>query len=493
MRASGARASMSMSPQVSQPRRRLPTGEARAGLRSAAARAIASATAVASASRWRPASASLLEALRISASFFGPIPASRGRGPSRRPAPGRRGFAMPSIASRAVLPSSGPTPCRRRRSRIVGGNSWRGRDGTRQPPVSAISRMRAARSLPIPGNSRRPASVESGERMGMVGRCRRRSIGPILNGFSPLISSRSAISPRTRAMARLSKQKPLCFDAKSRIRAPPAARASAMAPRVRRAVAEQATAAAGAAHLGRRRARRIARAISVVDGGVVTPGARRFRFSHSVAIGRPTSSQSPRSSAWRMRGGGVADRSKQSKICAVAVEMALRDFPVVGARVARRARVHEDDARAAAPEVDSKRVRCDAGDAQFHGGDAAVQRRTVVLDPVGTPMVWHSTFMATRAGPPGRTCAGSTGPAHRRPRWSAPTTRRCPAPAGDSPRVVSVAPRAEVPGEQRQQRQTPTRRSSRSPAPRPSRPLSIGRHVDAAVVARASTRAWPAG
>ena len=46
--------------------------------------------------------------------------------------------------------------------------------------------------------------------------------------------------------------------------------------------------------------------------GVVTPGARRLRFSHSVAMARPVASQSPRTSASRIAAAVSRMRSKQS-------------------------------------------------------------------------------------------------------------------------------------------------------------------------------------
>ena len=51
-----------------------------------------------------------------------------------------------------------------------------------------------------------------------------------------------------------------------------------------------------------------------IEAGVETPGASRLRLSHSVAICRPTSSQSPRSSAVRSATAVSLMRSKQSKM-----------------------------------------------------------------------------------------------------------------------------------------------------------------------------------
>src|SRR5215510_13715664 len=121
--------------------------------------------------------------------------------------------------------------------------------------------MRAARSLPMPGISRRPRSSSFANSCGwfeaMSAALR---YARILNGFSSLISSRSAISRRMRAIAALSKPESFRFDAVveqagaavgERLCDRPAGR--------RRAVAEQAAAAARAADLrcrgaGRKRA-----------------------------------------------------------------------------------------------------------------------------------------------------------------------------------------------------------------------------------------------
>src|SRR5689334_3989011 len=74
--------------------------------------------------------------------------------------------------------------------------------------------MRAARSLPMPGISRSPVSSSAARSCGwfdaMSAPLR---YARILKGFSSLISSRSAISRRTRAMAALSNPEPFGFDA----------------------------------------------------------------------------------------------------------------------------------------------------------------------------------------------------------------------------------------------------------------------------------------
>ncbi len=65
----------------------------------------------------------------------------------------------------------------------------------------------------------------------------------------------------------------------------------------------------------------------------------------------------------------------------IAIEMALCDFPVVGAGVARGTGVGHDDAPLEFLGIDIQRYPRHPLDAQFHGRDAAVQGRPVVLNP----------------------------------------------------------------------------------------------------------------
>ena len=58
----------------------------------------------------------------------------------------------------------------------------------------------------------------------------------------------------------------------------------------------------------------VARAMRSSMAGVVTPGARRLRLSHSSAIARATASQSPAVSAVRIVAAVSRMRSKQSKM-----------------------------------------------------------------------------------------------------------------------------------------------------------------------------------
>ena len=141
----------------------------------------------------------------------------------------------------------------------------------------------------------------------------------ILNGFSPLISRRSAISPSTRAIARLSMWRgqssaPARESFASRSGSRAAARRRRRAPR-RTAVAcgPARRSRTGSRRRPRRRPCRRARPPRAPlrcrssISGVVTPGASRFRFSHSAAIWRPTSSQSLALERLAHRDGDVAD------------------------------------------------------------------------------------------------------------------------------------------------------------------------------------------
>src|SRR5580765_6015713 len=119
----------------------------------------------------------------------------------------------------------------------------------------------------MPGISRRPASSSCESSCGwlpvMSAPLR---YARILNGFSPLISRRSAVSRRTRAIAALSNPQTLGFDAiVEESGAAGRQRGGNGLPRARRAVAEEAAAAARAADLGRRRSRRLRSGDEVVD------------------------------------------------------------------------------------------------------------------------------------------------------------------------------------------------------------------------------------
>ena len=225
-----------------------------------------------------------------------------------------------------------------------------------------------ARSLPMPGmrealgggQVRRPASP----RCAMVSAALR--YARILNGFSPLISSRSPISASTRAMARLSTAAPAgrpamgvdarldrqAFGLDAEVEEPGAAARRAPGGSPGRAPARRCRTGSRRRRRRRpcrrrRRPRRRPASIASI-AGVVTPGASPLRFSHSSATWRPTAGQSPRSSAARIATAMSRMRAKRSLHVAVAVDVALGDFPVVDAGVARRVGVGEHEALLAA-------------------------------------------------------------------------------------------------------------------------------------------------
>ena len=185
-----------MSPQVSQPRRRLPTGMnstsgawlCRYVTRSAAVAAV-------SVSRCRPSSfARSSIALRICASFFAPIPLSDRRRPVlARRRPGRRASRC-SASSRASPPSSARRPADGADRGSSAGTPRAAPGDTADVPVSASSRIFAARSLPTPGIVRSCCASMRATASGQVAMTSAAErYARILNAFSPLISSRSAI------------------------------------------------------------------------------------------------------------------------------------------------------------------------------------------------------------------------------------------------------------------------------------------------------------
>ena len=190
----------------------------------------------------------------------------------------RPSAAARSRSSSVRMPSSrysvatvlGPTPCRCSRSRMVGGNS-----ATQLAVVRGVAglarsrRIRAARSLPMPGISRRPASSSARELVRMVGG----DVGAVavranLERVVVLDLQEVGDLPedaRDRQVIQAAGLRSRCGSragARRRRRAP---RRSPVA-RVGRAVAEQTAAAAGAADLGGRGAGRGRARDQVVDG-----------------------------------------------------------------------------------------------------------------------------------------------------------------------------------------------------------------------------------
>src|SRR5439155_14223711 len=79
------------------------------------------------------------------------------------------------------------------------------------------------------------------------------------------------------------------------------------------------------------------------------------------------------------RDGGVSNPLEAIEDAAIAVDVALGDLPVVGAGIARRAGISEDDAPF---ELVRIHVEADAPytvGAKLDGRDAAVQRRPIIL------------------------------------------------------------------------------------------------------------------
>ena len=267
-------ARMSMSPQVSVPRRRLPTDSkstpgawpARcstscAGRVGGVGKQVAIGVLLALLER---AQQQLLlpraHALQL-AQAARPWPPPRDRratrsGARRRGARRSSGRRPAAAAGRAASAGSARSaPGRSRRCRV-----WQ------------ISRMRAERSLPMPGHSRSRLGVEAGDRLGSVGD----DVGAVairadLEGFSPFSSSRSAISPRMRAIGEIIERRHRPQVRRFRCGSRAGGRRRRRAPRARprafvgRREAEQAAAAAGAADLGGLRAGRDGARDQVVD------------------------------------------------------------------------------------------------------------------------------------------------------------------------------------------------------------------------------------
>src|SRR5215510_10253309 len=101
--------------------------------------------------------------------------------------------------------------------------------------------MRLARSFPMPGISRSDGSLRSSRWCGWFDAMSAPFLyARILNGLSPLSSSRSAISPRIRAMARLFNAETFEIDVEFQDSGAPAPQTLRDRPTgLRRAVAEQ--------------------------------------------------------------------------------------------------------------------------------------------------------------------------------------------------------------------------------------------------------------
>src|SRR5437870_2188061 len=188
----------------------------------------------------------------------------------------------------------------------------------------------------------------------------------ILNGLSSLISRRSAISLRIRAIATLSNPQPFGLDAVvENARATGGERVGHRSARLGRAVTEQAAATAGAAHLGSGRSSSASARDQIVDDGRRHAGREPFAV---VPLGRDLPADLVPVAALEgdaHRGGRVADPLETVEDVAIAVGVALGDVPVVGAGVSRRAGVGEDDPLLELRRIDRQTHPLDAVDAQL--------------------------------------------------------------------------------------------------------------------------------
>src|SRR2546422_23871 len=146
----------------------------------------------------------------------------------------------------------------------------------------------------------------------------------ILNGLSLLISSRSAISRKIRAIARLSKPQTFRFDAVVEQAGPAACqRRGDRRMRLGRAVAEKTSAAARAAHLGGGRSRRRRADDQVVNGR--RRDARRQPLAVFPFPGDLPADLLPVAALQRRahRDGGVANPLEAVEDMAVAIDVAF--------------------------------------------------------------------------------------------------------------------------------------------------------------------------
>src|SRR4029450_10744944 len=203
----------------------------------------------------------------------------------------------------------------------------------------------------------------------------------ILNGFSSLISRRSAISRRMRAMAGLSN--PETFPLDVPVEHAGAVRGKGGGDRrlcVRWSVAEQTAAAASSAHLGRRRPGLGGAFDELVDGRRRDTGGKSLSVGPFVGnlatdlvpvgwLGRATH-----------RNGRVPDALEAVEYLAIAVDMALHDFPIVRPGISRRSRIGQDDTTLQLGRIDVERRAADAVGPELDRGDPAVQSGPVILD-----------------------------------------------------------------------------------------------------------------
>src|SRR5687768_8875652 len=204
--------------------------------------------------------------------------------------------------------------------------------------------MRAARSFPIPGIAR---SCASSSRATASGQAAIVSLADryarILNAFSPLISSRSATSPSTCAMARLSTHQPVLLEGVVENRGAAGGKGFGdVAAPLRRAVAEHAAAASGAADLGGRGPGLRGSRDQLLDRRRGDPGRQSLAVLPFLGNGGADTVPILRSQRLAHLRSRITDPLEAVENVPVAVEVLLRDLPVIGAGVSRFARVTED-------------------------------------------------------------------------------------------------------------------------------------------------------
>src|SRR2546428_2684304 len=178
----------------------------------------------------------------------------------------------------------------------------------------------------------------------------------ILNAFSPLISSRSAISANTRAIGWLSTCEAVALDpVVEHARAAGLERGGNGCAPGRRPVAEKTPAAARAAHFGCRRASPPGAGNQILDDRrrhARCEALPVLPFLGNGAADRVPVFDSKRRPHARRR---VPDTLEAVEDVAVAIDVLLHDLPVVRAGISRLARVAEHDAAFELARVDVER------------------------------------------------------------------------------------------------------------------------------------------
>src|SRR4029079_19356448 len=224
----------------------------------------------------------------------------------------------------------------------------------------------------------------------------------ILNVWSSLISRRSAVSRRIRAIAWLSKPQTLGFDAEvQKTRPSSGERFGDRRSRPRGAVAKQTAASPGAADFRSGGAGGGGASDQVLDG-------RRVATSRQPLPVVPFDGNLPadfvpiatlQRAAHRHR--GVSDPLEAVEDVPVTVNVALGDLPVVGARVSWRTRIGEHDSALELGRVDVNSDALDPFHPELDRRDAAVQRRPIVLDAC-----WHADRLALHVHRDLKKCIG---------------------------------------------------------------------------------------